>query len=151
MRVPAWAAGATLDGAPVEPGWAVIESPAVGSTVRLELPIEPRWTFPDPRIDAIRGTVAVERGPEVFCLESVDLPAGIHVDDIVVDTEAPIRAPEPDAVRATGRVEQRSDEPWPYQPVAVGDGGQPIDLVLHPYHDWANRGPTEMRIWLRRD
>ena len=45
-------------------------------------------SLPDGRIDAIRGTVAVERGPLVYCLESVDLPAGMSVDDVVIDVEA---------------------------------------------------------------
>ena len=43
-----------------------------GDVVELALPMEPRFTVADPRIDAVRGCVAVERGPEVLCLESVD-------------------------------------------------------------------------------
>ncbi len=156
LRVPDWATGARLEATgtpsqPVTPGWAMVRSPASGSTVRLTLPVEPRFTFPDPRIDAIRGTVAVECGPEVFCLESVDLADGIHVDDIVVDTDAGLTQPAPGVVQAVGRVEHRADGAWPYQTEVVEELDGPIDLVLHPYHDWANRGPTEMRIWLRRD
>lgn len=154
LRVPAWATGATLelpDGSTTAaaPGWAEVASPAIGTTVRLVLPMTPRFTFPDPRIDAIRGTVAVERGPEVFCLESVDLPAGLHVDDVVVDaTEAP-REQDARTVRIAGHAERRDIEPWPYRRAAADAGSENVDLVLHPYHDWANRGPTEMRIWLR--
>ncbi|MGW4113520.1 hypothetical protein ACWEFJ_21845 [Actinosynnema sp. NPDC004786] len=40
---------------------------AVGEEVRLELPARPRFTAADPRIDATRGCVAVERGPLVCC------------------------------------------------------------------------------------
>src|SRR5256885_2551845 len=32
-----------------------------------------RFTWPDPRVDALRGCVAVERGPLVLCAESLDL------------------------------------------------------------------------------
>jgi DUF1680 family protein len=24
----------------------------------------------------------------------------------------------------------------------------PVDVPLIPYHDWANRGPSTMRVWL---
>ena len=94
LRVPPWAIGATLTDAngssPVETGTAVVERPfAVGDEVTLTLPMAPRWTLPDPRIDAIRGCVAVERGPLVMCAESVDLPGECSVDLLGVDLSVP--------------------------------------------------------------
>ncbi len=68
--------------------------------------------MPDPRIDAIRSCVAVERGPLVMCAESVDLPNERHVED------------------------------------AVTLATEPTDVALIPYHQWANRGPSTMRVWL---
>ncbi len=118
--------------------------------MRLVLPVEPRFTFPDPRIDAIRGTVAVERGPEVFCLESVDLPPGVHVDELLVDTAVAPREASPREIAVSGFVEDRPDPPWPYRSENEPAAGSPIEAVLHPYHDWANRGPVSMRIWLRK-
>ena len=44
----------------------------------------PRFTAGDPRLDATRGAVAMERGPLVYCLESADQP-GLRLDDLVVD------------------------------------------------------------------
>ena len=75
---------------PVAPGTVVVERPfAVGDEVTLTLPMAPRWTLPDPRIDAVRGCVAVERGPLVMCAESVDLPGERHVDVLRVDPSVP--------------------------------------------------------------
>src|SRR5690606_2439594 len=91
LRVPSWAHGATLTGPDgvarlVAPGWAEVRGAlGAGDVVVLDLPVAPRLTWPDPRIDAVRGCVAVERGPVVLCLESVDLPAGVTVDDVRVD------------------------------------------------------------------
>ena len=45
-----------------------------GDTVVLDLDMPVRATVPDPRIDAVRGCVAFERGPLVYCLETADLP-----------------------------------------------------------------------------
>jgi glycosyl hydrolase family 127 (putative beta-L-arabinofuranosidase) len=55
-----------------------------GDMVVLDLPVRPRITVPDPRIDAVRGCVAVERGPIVLCAESVDLPPGADLNGLRV-------------------------------------------------------------------
>ena len=69
--------------------------------------------MPDPRIDAIRGCVAVERGPIVMCAESVDLPAGRHVDVLRVDPSVPPRD-EDGSVVVAARFVDPPDQPWPY-------------------------------------
>ncbi|MGN9908306.1 glycoside hydrolase family 127 protein [Phytohabitans sp. LJ34] len=95
LRVPAWAGEATLvtpEGTQrVTPGYAVVSRTwRSGDTVRLELPLTPRWTAPDPRIDAVRGCVAVERGPLVYCAESVDHDPATALDAVNVDRSAPL-------------------------------------------------------------
>ena len=73
----------------MEPGYATVERVwQAGDELRLELPLAPRWTFPDPRVDAVRGCVAAERGPLVYCLESTDQEHDT-LDGVAVDTSAP--------------------------------------------------------------
>jgi DUF1680 family protein len=163
LRVPAWASGAELTDAdgrwPAAPGAVVVERGfRPGDEVTLTLPMAPRWTRPDPRIDAVRGCVAVERGPLVMCAESVDLPGGRHVDGVRVDPSVPPRDAG-DAVVVTGRLVEPVDRPWPYDSGGRDDPGEPdeepqadvgadVDVPLVPYHTWANRGPSTMRVWL---
>ena len=149
LRVPAWADGASITGpngrVPVEPGLVRIHHAfAVGEEIRLELPVRPRYTFPDPRIDAVRGCVAVEAGPLVLCAESLDGPDAVDLDAVRVDTSQP---PQPDAVNV--EVTQPEDSGWPYQQ------NQPVPgtlasraLPLLPYHRWARRGSSTMRVWI---
>jgi uncharacterized protein len=154
LRVPPWATGAELADAgtrrPVAPGSAVVERAFnVGDEIILTLPMMPRYTFPDPRIDAVRGCVAVERGPLVMCAESVDLPGERHVDLLRVDTSVPPRDDE-DSVVVNARFLDPSDDGWPYRDAgvaepSVSDGGA---VPLVPYNRWANRGPSTMRVWL---
>ena len=54
---------------------------AAGDELLLDLPLEVRFTYADPRVDAARGSVALERGPLVYCLEAVDNP-GQRLDDL---------------------------------------------------------------------
>jgi uncharacterized protein len=164
LRVPAWATGATLtetgpaansglSGRPVtravHPGQVrVARRFTAGETLRLDLPVRPRWTFPDPRIDAVRGCVAVEVGPLVMCAESVDLhsdadPTAADLDTLSVDTSV---APEDGAVK--GWFAPPTDRTWPYGSEIEGGPRAPRVIPLIPYHRWARRGPTTMRVWL---
>ncbi|MDY0891573.1 glycoside hydrolase family 127 protein [Frigoribacterium sp. CFBP9030] len=116
-----------------------------GDVVTVEFPLEARWVTPDPRIDAVRGQVAVQRGPLVLVLESTDLPSG-DVNDVVVDTGATL---ETTATGASVDIARFADETvdWPYGE----SGGRVVPLGrvdLVPYASWANRGPSTMRVWL---
>jgi DUF1680 family protein len=155
LRVPAWADGATVEVSgeqtPAATGALSIRRVfAAGEVVRLTLPIAPRWTFPSTRIDAVRGTVAIERGPVVYCLESVDLPNGVNVDQFVASTDFGPRDGA-DGVEIGGYIERTRDATWPYSSHPVGAQREPVSAVLVPYHSWANRGPGTMRIWLRSE
>lgn len=156
LRVPSWAHGAALDDGrggsrDVEPGWATVTRRfAAGDVLTLVLPVTPRLTWPDPRIDAVRGCVAVERGPLVLCLESTDLPAGVTLEDVVVDTSAAPRDDEDGAV-LRGRLRPTPDRPGtlPYRSdVAEAEARADVELPFVPYHRWAERGPATMRVFL---
>lgn len=145
LRIPAWAEGATVDATPVSAGRYRVARVAEGGVVTLRLPVAPRVTRPDPRIDAVRGAVAVEKGPLVLCAESVDLPEGVGVGDIEVDAGS-LKALG-DGAELLGRRVAVGREAWPY-----GDGARALEeefpVRLVPYHSWANRGPATMRVWL---
>jgi DUF1680 family protein len=153
LRVPSWATGASVtengNRRPVTPGSVVVErSFDVGDRIELDLPMSARWTYPDPRIDSIRGTVAVERGPLVMCVESVDLPGEGGVDLIRVDAGADLVESD-GVVFAPGRRLEFDDGAWPYD--SSGDPtshGSEMTVPLSPYHNWANRGPSTMRVWI---
>jgi DUF1680 family protein len=59
-----------------------------GDMLRLRLDMTPRWTYPDPRADALRGCVAIERGPLVYCFEQAD--QATRLDELAVFPGAPL-------------------------------------------------------------
>ena len=95
----------------------------MGDRLTLTLPVAPRLTVADPRVDAARGCVAIERGPLVYCVESADHP-GQRLDDVVLDVDgfdsatdgAAAGLPEQIvAVRLPGRVRHHDASSWwPY-------------------------------------
>ena len=167
LRRPAWADAASVawPEAAAEAGSrgaGVLARTAVwraGDRVVLDLPMRPRLTVPDPRIDAVRGSVAIERGPVVYCVETADLPAGIELEDVAVE---PGRAAPEELGRddlAAGligltieAIHRPAGEPgWPYGtgPAVDGEHGPaPIGVGAIPYFAWANRDVEAMRVWL---
>ncbi|MGP6176939.1 glycoside hydrolase family 127 protein [Microbacterium sp. A196] len=145
LRVPGWAtSGATIDGRNVEPGWVSV-AVAQDQVIELVLPMQPRVVHPDARIDALRGQMAVERGPLVMCLErAADAEYSVEqlrvageprIDgDRVVVPMVPITYPARD---------------WPFggaDAAIVGD--TPVDVELIAYNAWGNHGPSTMRVWM---
>ena len=150
LRVPSWASGATVrtaDGVQrAEPGYLSLRRAfCPGEVVELELPVTPRWTRPHPRIDAVRGAVAVERGPLVMCLESVDL--GAPVEDVRVDPSRP-PCDSDGAARVLAGTVPVGEPAWPYGPTTASQAPALREVTLVPYHSWGNRGPATMRVWL---
>jgi DUF1680 family protein len=155
LRVPSWAAGAELtDGSNsrvnLAPGYVETRRAfSAGDKLVLVLPVAPAFLFPDDRIDDIRGTIAVQRGPEVYCVESVDLPAGALLDDLRVDPDIPPVDDGSGGVVIAASIQPPPEGSWPYpaaEPLAKAGAAATVRLL--PYHDWGNRGPSTMRIWI---
>ena len=154
LRVPAWARGrADLSEPPAARTARFAEIRRVfrpGDTVTVTFPDEARATYPDPRIDAARGTFAVERGPLVLALESPDLPSAWSVNEVSADPHS-LAAEAGGAAIDVYRPEPAEGE-WPYYDgpdAGPGTGaGERVRARLIPYHQWANRGPSTMRAWL---
>lgn len=163
LRVPAWCEGATLtvNGTQVE-GWhggqPLTRSWSRGDTVQLALPMPPRFTYPDARVDHARNSVAVERGPLVYALESVDQEPGLDLDlvrlstenepRLVNDAEAPGNLP---VVELVGAVMELPPQSWPYGGASHSHSERPIPLTLIPYFTWANREASTMRVWIPKE
>jgi uncharacterized protein len=165
LRVPHWAEqptltvnGTAVDTAPTDGLWVVGREWNDGDEVVLVLPLEPRFTVSDPRLDVARGAVAIEYGPLVYCLEAVD-NAGHRLDDLTVDTTVAPKVASVNGtlggaatIRTAGRVRPRTgDSWWPYGragAAASDELGESVALTAVPYYTWGNRGPGAMRIWV---
>jgi uncharacterized protein len=177
LRQPAWAGGATVDvetaeGAGDEGGRTSVQPSAGDGTIEItrawrsgdrvvvRLAMPARVTVPDPRIDAVRGTVALERGPLVYAIEDADLPAGASVDDVaLVGSPSAVTPRAGDAIlggmtqlETEAVVEPRAARTWPYGNAgmaAPADGSRVIIRAV-PYFAWGNREGRGMRVWLPR-
>jgi DUF1680 family protein len=129
----------------------------------IPLPLRTRRVVADHRVRQAVGRVAVMRGPLVFAAESIDnnapvaqvvLPAGAALEERIGADGVPEilaaavvmherAAPEPGGLRPHGPPGSPDDGLYRDAPVAT-----PAPIVLRPYFMWANRGPSEMVVWL---
>lgn len=140
LRVPAWAEGATVDGTAVGAGdYARVRREfQPGEVIELELPFAASVVHPHPRVDAVRGSVALRLGPLVFAVEQADQPAGVVLDDVRVDPAAEIGSEH--RPELLGGVNVLT--------IPATAGVEPVTLTAIPYFAWANRGVGPMRVWL---
>jgi len=119
------------------------------------VPLPVRRVVADPRVKAAVGRVALMRGPLVYAAESIDNPgAGGSVAGLILPPDAELEeriaadgTPEILAkairVASTGGAETATEVLYRDAPSTT-----PVVVVLRPYFMWANRGPSEMSVWL---
>jgi uncharacterized protein len=158
LRIPAWCRepSLTVNGFAV-PAAGITREWQPGDTVRLTLPMPARLTVSHPSVDAVRGTVAIERGPVVYCFESPDQPDGVDLNHVDLLTGEPLTEELRDdflgrpTVLLHAQALARDDASWTSPWATLGEQptptGRRVQLTAIPYHLWANRGPSVMRIF----
>ena len=126
-----------------------------GDVVDLDLQMDTELIEANPLVEETLGQVAVKRGPIVYCLESVDLPKGVKPLDISLSPDTKLRARYDQrlldgVVVLEGPALAHTNSNWSHQLYRELQPTKPtpIRLRLIPYSVWANRGPSEMSVWL---
>jgi DUF1680 family protein len=167
LRVPEWSGrasvrvnGGAVGADPDAHGYLRLERDwRSGDVVELDFRMQARLIEPHPAIESTRGSLAIERGPLVYCLEQAD-HGDVPIDELAIDAAAPLTSrwtPEllegVEVVRAAGaRVDMA---PWRgrlYRPLGSGPAParQDVELTAIPYYAWANRAQGAMRVWVPR-
>ncbi|WP_303323801.1 glycoside hydrolase family 127 protein [Actinomyces radicidentis] len=126
--------------------------------VTLDVPVGIRVLEADGRADALRGCVAVMRGPVVYCAEGVDQAEGLaSLDGLAIDPASvretrdvlgglPVLEAIGSALLPADGVEDTPYRPW----TAAGQHDRRAEgrVRLVPYGYWGNRGESPMRVWM---
>ncbi|HLZ56803.1 MAG TPA: beta-L-arabinofuranosidase domain-containing protein [Ktedonosporobacter sp.] len=162
LRIPGWCRQAHLSvndaEVAIEPGKGYVRLQREwhsGDSIALELemPIERIWAHPDIQADA--GCVALQRGPLLYCLESVDHSVPLHRLRLpaTADLESHVEPALLGGVTViTGDVLALEVQDWAgdlYRttPATVW----PSRLTAIPYYAWDNRQPGQMSVWIRTE
>jgi DUF1680 family protein len=103
----------------------------------------------------VRGTVALVRGPVVYCLEQHDQADGVVLEDLAVDAAAPVEIAAAEGIpgvrtvlKAAGVARPQSEQALYRTSGTEAAEQRPVELTAIPYFRWANRGPAAMRVWI---
>lgn len=126
-----------------------------GDQVELNLPMEVKLMVSDYKMEETRGQVAIKRGPVVYCLESIDLPDGVRIEDVLIPSDAAWEA-EYDEELLGGVTVLRTmamlAKPQGGRIAAYRELGnsdtESIPIKLIPYYAWNNREEPKMSVWL---
>lgn len=128
-----------------------------GDSVDVQIDMEPSLIQSDPRVRSNFGQVAVQRGPIIYCAESTDNPH-ISIKDLELKSEGLEPSFEQDmlhgvtVLKGAGRAPlEASANRGPLYFARRSDpvpGLHPVAITLIPYYAWANRGRSEMKVWL---
>lgn len=152
VRWPEWAASPGDGPAVTAEGYIMTASDAgVPHTIDLRIPMEARRVYADPRVKESAGRVAIMRGPIVYAAESLDNDRPVHA--MVLTPDAPLSVVAsggprggPPPIMSQALVAKNSDPSGAlYRP---GPDLERAVLELRPYFTWANRGPSELAVWL---
>lgn len=138
---PAWTlrVGGQACTPPLESGYVVITREwRAGDVVELDLPMPVHTVHGHPKIEAVSGAVAFERGPVVYAVEG----------EVNRTAPADLAVTPRTRARAHRHREQLGDVVTLVLE-AVAAPVQPRPVTAIPYAVWNNRGLAPMAVWLR--
>ncbi|WP_276484231.1 aceric acid hydrolase [Paraflavitalea pollutisoli] len=159
LRIPGWCKQfkLTANGVAVhtvENGYAVITRTwkGKGDVVVLDMDMPATLLETHHLVEETRNQVAVKRGPLVYCLESADL-AGANVFDVTLPVNIALKPVAKEvaggklmALQGQAQLLMRNNANSLYQEVSTRT--KPVAVTLIPYYAWANRGQTDMTVWM---
>lgn len=159
MRIPGWCKKASLsvNGKMVEVklgGYAkLLRKWKTGDKIELVLDMPATLIEANPLVEETRNQVAVKRGPVVYCLESVDLKAGQQLSDIVIPADVklqqkPFKIDNGNMMALEGDVRLLHNDWGRELYKTLNDSTLGTKVRWIPYYAWANRGKSDMSVWL---
>lgn len=164
VRIPAWSNDAKIS----INGQSIGETPLAGTyqkltriwkkgdVVEVDFPMEVDLIAANPLVEETRNQVAVRRGPVVYCLESVDLPANIDPFQIAISAQSNLKPEKMEIadnkfVALKGKAvlikQKKWDQKQLYQKISETQK-EKIPISLIPYYAWNNRGKSDMSVWI---
>lgn len=158
VRMPGWCDDATLtiegEAAPAEyeEGYMVIRRKwKDGDRVEVDWSMDPKWMQSHPNAFDTSGRLALQVGPLVYCLESLDPESPAQLFSPDTESEITIER-DRDFGRSANVPGFRfsSEDPGALYFEAMPETAEECTETMIPYHMWSNRGHSSMAVWLRR-
>lgn len=144
VRIPAWCEKFTCSAEySMENGYAKVKA----DSFEIEFDMTPQFIMAHEDVLDDANKIAIMRGPVVYCIEGVDNKDALH--KLYIDTTI-IPVAERDnyfglpTLTAKGYVRKTENKLYS----KLNDTFDMTNIKLIPYYGFANRGETDMRVWL---
>ena len=156
LRIPGWSSHWQLavNGKPwtgeIQNGYVILSDIHEHDCIELNLDMTPRRCYSHILVRENQGSVCLQRGPLVYCLEGIDHSQDLRTLRIAANGQLRILKKEPilDGIiplEADGLVLQSEESLYSFaKPQA-----SPTRLRFIPYYAWGNRGLTQMTVWIK--
>ncbi len=155
FRIPGWCPRYTVEGGgepadfEVKKGYAYVACREDEMTLVFNMDMTPRWFEAHALAAEDAGLTALQKGPVVYCAEGAD--NGGELWALRVDVCAEVKDfYEPrlniGGLKTEGYKKTDGETDGLYIP--VGEGYQPQTIKFIPYYAFANRGESDMRVWM---
>jgi DUF1680 family protein len=161
LRIPAWCKqfsilvnGTKINAQPSANGYVrLFRKWKNNDLIVLDLSMPVQLIESNPLVEESRNQVTVKKGPLVYCLESPDLK-GAGVFDCAISSNASFVVE--DMVIGNSSIKSLktnllliNNDSWKGKLYReINNQKKPISARLIPYYAWANRGRTDMTVWL---
>jgi DUF1680 family protein len=160
LRIPSWCKkytfkinGKTPDIYPGRKGYIYSRVFKAGDKIELILDMPATLLESNPLVEETRNQVTVKRGPMVYCLESADIPQQ-NVFDVLIPAKikletVPMKIDIGNVIALTGEARILEKNNWKKNLYKeLNTVTKPLKIKLIPYFAWANRGRTDMTVWM---
>lgn len=161
LRIPGWCKQAfvKVNGKPMKSGvsggqyFSINQQWQKGDKVELVLDMPATLIESNPMVEETRNQVAVKRGPIVYCIESPDLKSN-SIFNIAIPANIQLKPvlgkiANGSIMTLNGSASLIEAGNWSntlYR--ELGRSKKMINIKLIPYYAWANRGQTDMTVWM---
>lgn len=131
----------------MEKGYAVVNRTwSPNDTVVVNFPYEIRKIKSNDKIESNKGRVALQAGPMVYCVEGFDVVGGNANNLLLNENQKFELVFEKDLLGGVMTIQGEAQELMKSKNGTVKKVKTPFKAI--PYYAWANRGGSEMLVWL---
>lgn len=148
VRIPSWCKKYSVSAEyETENGYAYVICCSDSFEFSFQMDMTPRWFESNPHVWANAGLVALQKGPVVYCAEAVD--NGEELWRLRVDIHEPISKTVIEgfnvpALKFKGYRQQDCEDLY----IPAERELHEKEITLIPYYAFANRGESDMRVWM---
>lgn len=162
IRIPEWSEttffavnGKRKDGVEAGKYLTVYDFKKGQNRISIVFQMKPRMIAGNPKIEETKNQVAIKRGPLLYALEEIDLPATVEMENVVLPIDIKLEpANRPQLLGGITILEGTAKyfEKQNWENKMYQDLKKPVlndfRIQLIPYYTWAKRDIGKMTVWL---